>query len=47
MMVEKAAGFFSPSLTEKCVNTVSILGLGSQGPGSSGGLAACKGSMVF
>ena len=43
MMVEKEAGFFFPSLTEECINTISILGLGSQGPGSSGGLAECKG----
>lgn len=44
MMVEKEAGFFFPSLTEECINTISILGLGSQGPGSSGGLAECKGA---
>lgn len=44
MMVEKEAGFCFPSLTEECVNTISILGLGSRGPGSSGGLAAHKGA---
>lgn len=44
MMVEKEAGFFFPSLTEEFVNTISILGLGSWGPGSSGGLAAHKGA---